>query len=50
MAENDNPQSDPQSDPQEEPHGTDWKSESRKWKERSKANRVDLDALKAQLA
>lgn len=46
VAENDNPQT----DPQEEPHGTDWKAESRKWEERSKANRVDLDALKAQLA
>ena len=45
MAENDNPQT----DPQEEPHGTDWKAESRKWEERSKANRAELDALKAQL-
>lgn len=45
MAESDNPQT----DPQEGPHGTDWKAESRKWEERSKANRAELDALKAQL-
>ena len=49
MAENDNPQTDPQTDPQEEPHGTDWKAESRKWEERSKANRAEIDALRAQL-
>ena len=35
--------------PAEEPHGTDWKAEARKWEERSKANRAELDTLKAQM-
>ena len=32
-----------------EPHGTDWKAEARKWEERSKANRAELDELAEQL-
>lgn len=35
----------------DEPHGdtTDWKAEARKWEERSKSNRAELDALAGQL-
>lgn len=48
MAENEERQ-EPQPAPETEPHGTDWKAESRKWEERSKANRAELEAVRSQL-